>query len=55
MGSMEERIEKYIEGQRTVLWGQFYDIQSKEGKRGAKNFILDLLIDLDITYEMVEE
>ena len=52
--SIEDVIGEYIDNQRVVLWGQYFDIQSKEGRRGAKEFILDLLIDLGITNEQVE-
>lgn len=51
---IEERITNYLDTQGCVLWGQFFDIQSKEGRRQASGFILDLLIDLGITREMVE-
>lgn len=50
----EERIGEYIDNQRCVLWGEFFDIQSKEGSRRAQEFILDLLIDLGITSESIE-
>lgn len=53
-GDYEKRIKQYLDSQHCVLWGQFYDIESKEGRRGAENFILDLLIDLGITREKVE-
>jgi hypothetical protein len=52
--SIEDKIRNYIENQHTVLWGQFFDIQGKEGKRQAQEFILDILIDLGITNEMVD-
>lgn len=52
--SDEERIDKYLSNQHTVLWGRFFDIQSKEGRKDASEFILDLLIDLGYTNEMVE-
>ena len=51
---IEKRISEYIDNQHIVLWGQFFDIESKEGNRRAKEFILDLLIDLGITNEQVE-
>lgn len=51
--SIEEKIEEYIANQRCVLWGQTYDIYSKEGRKQAKEFILDLLIDLEVTKEEV--
>lgn len=51
----EERINQYLDSQKFVLWGRFYDIQSKEGRRGAKEFILDLLIDLGYSSEMVDD
>lgn len=54
MESMEARIDKYIDNQRTVLWGRFFDINTSEGRKQAREFILDLLIDLEITHENVE-
>lgn len=51
---IEARIDEYLSSQYYVLWGQFFDIESKEGRRGAKEFILDLLIDLEITKEFIE-
>lgn len=53
--SAEERIEEYLDKQGCVLWGRFFDIQTKEGYKQAKEFILDVLIDLGISYELVEE
>jgi hypothetical protein len=47
-------IDEYLNQQHCVLWGQFFDIQSKEGRRQASEFILDLLIDLGITKEDVQ-
>lgn len=52
--SIEERISEYLDTQGCVLWGQFFDIQSKEGRRQAQGFILDILIDLGITRENIE-
>lgn len=52
---VDQLIDDYLETQRVVLWGQFFDIQSKEGRKKAKNFILDLLIDLNMTNEMIED
>lgn len=52
--SIEERVSNYLDTQGCVLWGQFFDIQSKEGRKQASEFILDILIDLGITREMVE-
>ncbi len=52
--SDEERIGKYLNEQHSVLWGRFFDIQSKEGRHQAKEFILDLLIDLEYTNERME-
>lgn len=52
--SIEERITEYLDTQGCVLWGQFFDIQSKEGRRQASEFILDILIDLQLTNELVE-
>lgn len=52
--SIEDLIGDYIDNQKVVLWGQYFDVQSKEGRRGAKEFILDLLIDLGITKESIE-
>lgn len=51
---VEDKIKQYIDTQGCVLWGRFFDIQSKEGRRQAKEFILDLLIDLGLTNEQVE-
>jgi hypothetical protein len=53
-GSMEERIDKYLTGQRTVLWGRYFDLDESHGQSQAREFILDLLIDLGVTYEDVE-
>lgn len=47
-------IDKYLDRQGTVLWGEFFEIESKKGRRRAKEFILDLLIDLGVSHEMVE-
>lgn len=47
---MEQIISDYIDNQRCVLWGQFFDIQSKEGNKRAKEFVLDIIIDLGITF-----
>lgn len=51
---VEKRIEEYINTRRCVLWSQFFDVYSKEGRRQAKEFILDLLIDLGLTHEEIE-
>jgi hypothetical protein len=51
---IEDKIKDYLDNQGVVLWGQFFDIRSKEGYRMAREFILDLLIDLGFTNEMVE-
>jgi len=53
--SDDERIEQYLNNQHTVLWGRFFDIQSKEGRKQAKEFILDLLIDMEYTNEHYED
>lgn len=47
---MEQIISDYIDNQRCVLWGQYFDINTKEGNKQSKEFILDLLIDLGVTF-----
>lgn len=51
---MEDKIDKYLNNQHCVLWGRFFDIESSEGRKQAKEFILDLLIDLEMI-ELKEE
>lgn len=45
---VEEKIEEYLKNQHCVLWGESYDIMSTEGFRQAKEFILDIMIDLGV-------
>ena len=50
--AIEDTIGEYLDKQGCVLWGSFFDIQSERGYHLAKEFILDLLIDLGVTSEM---
>ena len=52
---LEKIISDYIDNQRCVLWGQYFDINTKEGNKQSKEFILDLLIDLGFTFSVVDE
>ena len=52
--NIEERIDKYLEGQHATLWGQFFEIHSTKGRKQAKEFLLDILIDMGITHEDIE-
>lgn len=52
--NIESKIDDYLERQGTVLWGEYFEIESTKGRRRAKEFILDLLIDLELTNESVE-
>jgi hypothetical protein len=52
---LENHIEQYLDKQGTVLWSQTFDLLSTRGRRQAKEFILDLLIDLEFIHSQEED
>lgn len=51
--NIEKAVMDYLDKQGTTYWGNWYNLPNDY--KAAKDFILDLLIDLGVTQELREE
>lgn len=45
---LEERIKEFLRNQHTVLWGRSYTLRDEKDFYQAKEWLLDVIIDLDL-------
>lgn len=51
---IEKKIEEYLNSKNCVLWGRSFSLHDKKDIKRAKEWLLDLIIDLGLTEEKEE-